>query len=69
MPLAEEARNEQRIAEVTEMAISALVVDCGVSFATASKMLIAAAAQNLTPGAVADALRNHTPPTVRSLIG
>lgn len=58
MSLAEEVRHEQLISEVTEMAISRLVVDCGVSFNEAAAMLVGCAARDLTPGAIADALRS-----------
>ncbi len=69
MPVHDEIKHEQRIAEIAESAISAIVADCHVSFVEASKMLLAAAAKDLTPSAIESALRAYSPPSIRSLIG
>jgi len=68
MPLQDEIKNEQLIAEVCELAISRLVADCHVSFVDAAKMLIGAAAKDLTPQAIHDALKTYSPPSINSLI-
>jgi hypothetical protein len=67
--LAQEIRDGKLVAEIAELAITRLAADLHVTAVKASKMLLAAVAQNLTPQGIRDALNSYSPPSIRSLIG
>ena len=57
MSLAGEIKIEHRVVEVFDLAVTALVVDCALSFNDAAALLLGCAASQLTPGAVTEALK------------
>jgi len=68
VPLQDEIRNEQLVAEIVELAVVRLAADLHVTHVQATQMLIGAAAQSLTPQGVSDALKSYRPPSINSLI-
>lgn len=57
MPLNSEIREEQRVAEVTELAIGKLAADLNVTVNEATRMLFISVGRNLTPAAVNESIR------------
>jgi len=60
MSLSEEVRAEQRLVEVYDLAVAALVTDLGVSFSEAAALILTCAARELTPAAISEAIKRKT---------